>query len=134
MRTVGIGSLVRIVSFGRGVRCGEGIHVMELAFDDKSLSPPRHGINSYASRGVASVKMMPIGIPKVAYRIPGAQQADWVDIYNRMYRERIIFLGQEIDDEFANQIIGVMLYLDQEDSMKPIYLYINWYVRWSLWS
>ncbi len=71
--------------------------------------------------------MMPIGIPKVAYRIPGAQQADWVDIYNRMYRERIIFLGQEIDDEFANQIIGVMLYLDQEDSTKPIYLYINWY-------
>eukprot|EP01084_Bolivina_argentea_P065616 119591_1 len=91
----------------------------------RALSFPRHGVNSYASRGVASVEMMPIGIPKVAYRIPGAQQADWVDIYNRMYRERIIFLGQEIDDEFANQIIGVMLYLDQEDSMKPIYLYIN---------
>merc|ERR1712127_838622 len=51
--------------------------------------------------------------------------ADWVDIYNRLYRERIIFLGQEIDDELANQIIGVMLYLDQEDNTKPIYLYIN---------
>jgi ATP-dependent Clp protease protease subunit len=43
--------------------------------------------------------MMPIGVPKVAYRVPGAPQADWVDIYNRLYRERIIFLGQEIDDE-----------------------------------
>lgn len=32
---------------------------------------------------------------------------------------------QEIDDEIANQIIGVMLYLDSEDSSKPIYLYIN---------
>lgn len=42
-----------------------------------------------------------------------------------MYRERIVFLGQEIDDELANQIIGVMLYLDQEDNTKPIYLYIN---------
>lgn len=42
-----------------------------------------------------------------------------------MYRERIIFLGSEIDDELANQIIGVMLYLDSEDSSKPIYLYIN---------
>lgn len=41
--------------------------------------------------------------------MPGAQTADWVDIYNRLYRERIIFLGQEIDDELANQIIGVML-------------------------
>ena len=48
-----------------------------------------------------------------------------VDIYNRLYRERIIFLGSEIDDELANQIIGVMLYLDEEDSSKPIYLYIN---------
>lgn len=69
--------------------------------------------------------MMPIGVPKVAYRVPGAAQADWVDIYNRLYRERIIFLGQEIDDELANQIIGVMLYLDSEDSTKPIYLYVN---------
>lgn len=41
--------------------------------------------------------------------MPGAQTGDWVDIYNRLYRERIIFLGQEIDDELANQIIGVML-------------------------
>lgn len=69
--------------------------------------------------------MMPLGIPKVAYRIPGAPNAEWVDIYNRLYRERIIFLGKEIDDSLANQIIGVMLYLDSEDSNKPIYLYIN---------
>jgi len=68
---------------------------------------------------------MPIGVPKVAYRVPGGMGAEWVDIYNRLYRERIIFLGSEIDDELANQIIGVMLYLDEEDSSKPIYLYIN---------
>lgn len=71
------------------------------------------------------IKMMPIGVPKVAYRVPGSQQADWVDIYNRLYRERILFLGAEIDDELANQVIGVMLYLDSEDNSKPIYLYIN---------
>mmetsp|Transcript_6447 Transcript_6447/g.10691 ORF Transcript_6447/g.10691 Transcript_6447/m.10691 type:complete len:263 (-) Transcript_6447:158-946(-) len=71
------------------------------------------------------IKMMPIGVPKVAYRVPGSQSADWVDIYNRLYRERIIFLGSEIDDELANQVIGVMLYLDSEDTSKPIYLYIN---------
>lgn len=69
--------------------------------------------------------MMPIGVPKVLFRVPGGQQADWVDIYNRLYRERIIFLGQEIDDEIANQIIAVMLYLESEDNSKPIYLYIN---------
>lgn len=69
--------------------------------------------------------MMPIGVPKVAYKVPGAQFADWVDLYNRLYRERILFLGQQIDDELANQMIGVMLYLDSEDNNKPINMYIN---------
>lgn len=72
-----------------------------------------------------ATKMMPIGVPKVAYRVPGAQQADWVDLYNRLYRERILFVGQQIADDIANQLIGVMLYLDSEDNTKPIYMYIN---------
>ena len=42
-----------------------------------------------------------------------------VDLYNRLYRERIIFLGQQIDDQIANQIIGVMLYLDSEVCLAP---------------
>ena len=33
--------------------------------------------NTQATSGAASVKMMPIGVPKVAYRVPGSQQADW---------------------------------------------------------
>jgi ATP-dependent Clp protease protease subunit len=68
---------------------------------------------------------MPIGVPKVPYRMPGEQYTQWVDIYNRLYRERIIFLGKDIDDELANQIIAVMLYLDSEDPGKDIVLYIN---------
>ena len=62
---------------------------------------------------------------QVAYKVPGAQNADWVDLYNRLYRERIVFLGQQIDDQIANQMIGVMLYLDSEDNTKPVYMYIN---------
>ncbi len=68
---------------------------------------------------------MPIGVPKVPYRMPGEQYTQWIDIYNRLYRERIIFLGKEVDDELANQIIAVMLYLDSDDPGKDIYLYIN---------
>ncbi|NRB07153.1 MAG: ATP-dependent Clp protease proteolytic subunit [Richelia sp.] len=68
---------------------------------------------------------MPIGVPKVPYRMPGEQYIQWIDIYNRLYRERIIFLGRDVDDEIANQIIAVMLYLDSEDPGKDIYLYIN---------
>jgi ATP-dependent Clp protease protease subunit len=68
---------------------------------------------------------MPIGIPKVTYKMPGDSYTQWIDIYNRLYRERIIFLGKEVDDEIANQIVAVMLYLDSEDSTKDIRLYIN---------
>merc|ERR1719478_990462 len=84
---------------------------------------PRTRAPHAASR--TSGVQMPIGVPKVAYKVPGAMQADWVDLYNRLYRERILFLGQQIDDQIANQIIGVMLYLDSEDNSKPITMYIN---------
>jgi ATP-dependent Clp protease protease subunit len=57
--------------------------------------------------------------------MPGGQYTDWISIYDRLYRERIIFLGRDIDDEIANQIIAVMLYLDSDDPGKDIYLYIN---------
>ena len=57
--------------------------------------------------------------------MPGGGGAQWVDIYQRLSRERIIFLGSEIDDEMANQIIGMLLYLDNENPNQPIYLYIN---------
>ena len=53
--------------------------------------------------------MMPIGVPKVAYKMPGSRGGEWVDIYQRLTRERIIFMGSEINDELANQIIGVLL-------------------------
>ncbi|RMF27299.1 MAG: ATP-dependent Clp protease proteolytic subunit [Cyanobacteria bacterium J083] len=68
---------------------------------------------------------MPIGIPKVPYRLPGQPYSDWISIYDRLYRERIIFLSRGVNDSIANQIISVMLYLDSEDPGKPIYLYIN---------
>lgn len=68
---------------------------------------------------------MPIGIPKVPYRLPGSQFSQWIDIYTRLNQERIIFLGQEVTDSLANSIVAAMLYLDSEDPSKPIYLYIN---------
>lgn len=68
---------------------------------------------------------MPIGTPKVPYRLPGSQYTQWIDIYSRLSQERIIFLGQEVTDGLANSIVASMLYLDSEDNTKPIYLYIN---------
>jgi ATP-dependent Clp protease, protease subunit len=68
---------------------------------------------------------MPIGIPSVPYRLPGSSYEQWMSIYERMFRERIIFLTEEVDDGIANAIVAYMLYLDSEDQTKPIYLYIN---------
>jgi ATP-dependent Clp protease, protease subunit len=68
---------------------------------------------------------MPIGTPKVPYRLPGSSYEQWIDIYQRLSLERIIFLSQEVDDGIANAIVASMLYLDSDDSSKPIYLYIN---------
>jgi len=68
---------------------------------------------------------MPIGIPSVPYRLPGSSYEQWISIYERMFRERIIFLTEEVDDGIANAIVAYMLYLDSEDQSKPIYLYIN---------
>jgi ATP-dependent Clp protease protease subunit len=47
------------------------------------------------------------------------------DIYSRLLKERIIFLGQEINDVVANTIVAQMLFLEYEDPDKDILLYIN---------
>jgi ATP-dependent Clp protease protease subunit len=68
---------------------------------------------------------MPIGVPKVAFRFPGEEYAQWVDLYNRLYRERVLFLCQDLDDELSNQLIGIMLYLNAEEESKGLFIYIN---------
>lgn len=68
---------------------------------------------------------MPIGVPSVPYRLPGSPYERWISIYDRLYQERIIFLGREVTDSLANSIVAVMLYLDSDDPSKPIYIYIN---------
>jgi len=68
---------------------------------------------------------MPIGVPSVPYRLPGSSYEQWINIYERLFRERIIFLSEEVDDGIANAIVAYMLYLDSDDQTKPIYLYIN---------
>ena len=64
---------------------------------------------------------MPIGTPSVPYRLPGSQYERWVDIYTRLGVERILFLGQEVNDGIANSLVAQMLYLDSDDNSKPIY-------------
>nr|YP_009503877.1 ATP-dependent Clp protease proteolytic subunit [Xylocarpus rumphii]YP_009503963.1 ATP-dependent Clp protease proteolytic subunit [Xylocarpus moluccensis]AXA07337.1 ATP-dependent Clp protease proteolytic subunit [Xylocarpus rumphii]AXA07423.1 ATP-dependent Clp protease proteolytic subunit [Xylocarpus moluccensis] len=68
---------------------------------------------------------MPIGVPKVPFKNPRERNASWVDVYNRLYRERLLFLGQMIDSDISNQLIGLMVYLSIENETKDLYLFIN---------
>ncbi len=47
------------------------------------------------------------------------------DIYSRLLKDRIVFLGTPIDDSVANVVIAQLLFLEAEDPSKDIYLYIN---------
>ena len=47
------------------------------------------------------------------------------DIYSRLLKDRIIFLGEEIDEHVSNLVVAQLLFLDAEDSDKDINLYIN---------
>jgi ATP-dependent Clp protease, protease subunit len=73
----------------------------------------------------ATTRMMAGGVPKVPYKAPGAQTYEFIDIFNRLYRERIMYIGQDLDDEVANQTIAVMLYLEQEDCERQVSMYFN---------
>nr|YP_010964252.1 ATP-dependent Clp protease proteolytic subunit [Astragalus stipulatus]WNM88830.1 ATP-dependent Clp protease proteolytic subunit [Astragalus stipulatus] len=68
---------------------------------------------------------MPVGVPKVPYLVPGDEEASWIDLYNRLYQERALFLGQEVNSEISNQLVGLMVYLSLEDKTKDLYLFIN---------
>jgi ATP-dependent Clp protease, protease subunit len=48
-----------------------------------------------------------------------------MDIYSRLLRERIIFLGTAVDDHIASLTIAQLIFLESEDAQKDIYLYIN---------
>lgn len=65
---------------------------------------------------------MPL-IPIVIEQTPRGERA--YDIYSRLLKERIVFLGGVVDDEIANLIIAQFLFLEAEDPKRDITLYIN---------
>ena len=58
------------------------------------------------------------------YEREGRQERAW-DIYSRLLRDRIIFIGTPIDDYVANSIVAQLLFLQKEDPKKDVHVYIN---------
>ena len=62
-------------------------------------------------------------VPMVIEQTPNGERA--FDIYSRLLKERIIFLGTPINDVVSSTVIAQLLFLEAEDSNKDIYMYIN---------
>jgi ATP-dependent Clp protease, protease subunit len=62
-------------------------------------------------------------IPTVIEQTPRGERA--YDIYSRLLKERIIFVGSAIDDEIASSIVAQLIFLQDEDPLEPISMYIN---------
>jgi len=65
---------------------------------------------------------MPV-IPTVLEADGRAERA--FDLFSRLLRDRIVFLGRAVDDEIANLVVGQLLYLEAEEPEKDIALYVN---------
>ena len=93
----------------------------------RSLRGEVERVSARAGRASArkeTATMMPVGVPRVPYRMRRENVWQWVDIWNCLYQERVIFVGRHIDDDMGNQLVGTMLYLDSE-SPNTMSLYIN---------
>jgi len=60
----------------------------------------------------------------LVYENTGRGERQW-DIYSRLLKDRIIFIGSPIDDAISNNVIAQLLFLQMEDAKKDIHLYIN---------
>jgi len=76
-------------------------------------------MNILINNELNSMNLIPTVIEKTSY----GERA--YDIYSRLLKERIIFLGSPVDDQVANSIIAQLLFLESEDPKKDIKLYVN---------
>jgi ATP-dependent Clp protease, protease subunit len=81
-------------------------------------------IHSLSRLNISSHLSQPTNIVPMVVEQSGMGERAF-DIYSRLLRERIIFLGTPIDDTVANSIVAQLLFLDAEDPEKDIQLYIN---------
>lgn len=64
--------------------------------------------------------LMPIGVPRIIYCWGEELPAQWTDIYNFIFRRRMVFLMQYLDDELCNQICGLLINIHMEDRSKEL--------------
>jgi ATP-dependent Clp protease, protease subunit len=82
--------------------------------ESKSMYPPISSANYLEINNIVPTVVEQSGMGERAF-----------DIYSRLLRERIVFLGTQVDDAVADSIVAQLLFLDAEDPEKDIQLYVN---------
>ncbi|KJH69681.1 ATP-dependent Clp endopeptidase proteolytic subunit ClpP [Aliterella atlantica] len=82
--------------------------------ESKSVNFPINSVNNLEINNIVPTVVEQSGMGERAF-----------DIYSRLLRERIVFLGTQVDDAVADSIVAQLLFLDAEDPEKDIQLYIN---------
>jgi len=96
---------------------------MDYRVDGKCRYPDNAGICSESNRGSEMNEVAQMLVPIVIEQTGRGERS--YDIYSRLLKERIIFLGTEINDTVSNLVIAQLLFLQSEDPEKDISLYIN---------
>lgn len=68
---------------------------------------------------------MSIELPGTPFAASLTEDVSRMDIYNRLLKDRIVFLGTDVNDDIANYLTAQMLHLESQDPEKDIWLYIN---------
>lgn len=94
------------------------------SFDSIHSQAPNLAITAENRRGLALYSMAPSAIVPTVLEQSGRGERAF-DIYSRLLRERIVFLGTPVDDNVADSIVAQLLFLEAEDPEKDIQIYIN---------
>ena len=66
----------------------------------------------------------PVAAPTAASDLDSGSSGRF-DVFDRLLKNRVVFLGTDVNDNVANELIAQMLFLEAQDAEKPIWLYIN---------
>ena len=68
---------------------------------------------------------MPVGVPCVDVSPPEEEEEEWSDLYAELYEDRVLFLGESLEDELTNQLMFSLMFLSIDEPDEEIFFYIN---------
>ena len=89
-------------------------------YKDKKFLPTKNQNKFWFFSNYLVSMNMPIGVPRIIYCWSEELPAQWTDIYNFIFRKRMIFLMQHLDNEICNQICGLLINIHMEDRTKDL--------------